>query len=144
MEATSTPWAIYLAVTEDEQKKTVALQELKPLLFFYSLATTNFKLSRSSGAAVAQEGVVGDPTNPDELVALPLEDGSLAQLRKVGGREDHRVTWGAARPLAAAAGRQPPESGATDQAPPAVAQAPRGRGQLGWWRAGRAGWHGKR
>ena len=40
-----------------------------------------FKVQDFEGADFDRpEGVVGDPTNPDELVTLPLEDGSLAQL----------------------------------------------------------------
>ena len=54
MDATSTPWEFYLAVTEVEKERIHAGQVLKPSVFSHCPASTFFKLFRSSDAAVRE------------------------------------------------------------------------------------------
>ena len=54
MDATSTPWEFYLAVTDVEKEKNHAWQVLKPSVFSHQPASTFFKLFVSSDIAVRE------------------------------------------------------------------------------------------
>ena len=54
MDATSTPWEFYLAVTDVEKEKNHAGQVLKPSVFSHQLASTFFKFFASSDIAVCE------------------------------------------------------------------------------------------
>ena len=54
MDATSTPWEFYLAVTDVEKEKVHAWQVLKPSVFSHQPASTFFKLFASSDIAVCE------------------------------------------------------------------------------------------